>query len=227
LAYYFVEQDMKACVRIIVLSLLCLKAAAQETVAEVATPKIPRLELGLKAGLNYNTLQMEGIPAFSIETKTGYVGGAFASLAFNDYLGLKAEALISQKSFSGSNHVDSSNYVFTRSAAYLDFPLLLQIKPAKWLHIVVGPQYSYLVSVSDRVKGDDGDLAKAVKAENTKISYNNIGGCAGIEFTFKRVWVWGRYNVDFESNNWSGTNSLPAYKNEVYQVGVGFSFFRL
>ena len=206
---------------------MCFSAGAQEMAADVVTPRIPRLELGLKAGLNYNTLQMEGMPSFSIETKTGYAGGAFASLALTEYIGVKAEALISQKSFSGSNNVDSSSYVFTRSAAYLDFPLLLQIRPAKWFHIVVGPQYSYLVSRSDRVKGDDGELAKAVKAENTKIAYNNIGGCAGIEFTFKRVWLWGRYNVDFENNNWNGTSSLPAYKNEVYQVGVGFSFFRL
>lgn len=218
---------MRSLVYIILLGLLSFNAVAQEVVADAVTPKIPRLELGLKAGLNYNTLQMEGMPSFSIETKTGYVGGAFASLALTEYIGVKAEALISQKSFSGSNHVDSSNYVFTRSAAYLDFPLLLQIRPAKWFHIVVGPQYSYLVSKSDRVKGDDGELAKAVKAENTRIAYNNIGGCAGVELTFKRVWVWGRYNVDFENNNWNGTGSLPAYKNEVYQVGVGFSFFRL
>lgn len=218
---------MRSLVNIILLGLLSFNARAQEVVADAVTPKVPRLELGLKAGLNYNTLQMEGMPSFSIETKTGYVGGAFASLVLTEYIGVKAEALISQKSFSGSNHADSSSYVFTRSAAYLDFPLLLQIRPTKWFHIVVGPQYTYLVSKSDRVKGDDGELAKAVKAENTRIAYNNIGGCAGVELTFKRVWVWGRYNVDFENNNGNGTGSLPAYKNEVYQVGVGFSFFRL
>ncbi len=218
---------MKPFVNIALFSLLCLKAGAQEVVADAVTPKIPRVELGLKAGLNYNTLQMQGEPAFSIETKTGYVGGAFVSISLTDYIGVKAEALISQKSFSGSNRMDSSNYVFTRSAAYLDFPLLLQIKPAKWFHIVAGPQYSLLVSKSDRVKGDDGDLSKAIKAENESVNSNNIGGCAGVEFTFKRLWIWGRYNVDFESNNWNGTSSLPAYKNEVYQVGVGFSFFRL
>lgn len=218
---------MRSLVNIILLGLLSFNARAQEVAADAVTPKVPRLELGLKAGLNYNTLQMEGMPSFSIETKTGYVGGAFASLVLTEYIGVKAEALISQKSFSGSNHADSSSYVFTRSAAYLDFPLLLQIRPTKWFHIVVGPQYTYLVSKSDRVKGDDGELAKAVKAENTRIAYNNIGGCAGVELTFKRVWVWGRYNVDFENNNGNGTGSLPAYKNEVYQVGVGFSFFRL
>ena len=218
---------MKPLINIALFVLLLVKANAQEVIADAVTPKIPRVELGLKAGLNYNTLQMQGARPFSIETKTGYVGGAFISIALTDYIGVKAEALISQKSFSGSSNVDSSNYVFTRNASYLDFPLLLQIKPAKWFHIVVGPQYSYLAFKSDRVKGNDGDLAKAVKLENEKVNINNFGGCAGVEFTFKRVWIWGRYNVDFESNNWKGTTSLPAYKNEVYQVGVGFSFFKL
>lgn len=210
-------------VYILFLIVVTLNTFGQEKVAEALAPE-PRIDLGIKAGLNYNSLLYNN-NAFDVESKIGYVGGFFISAGINKLFGGKAEALISQKSFSGSGTVDSTKYIYTRNACYVDFPLLLQIKPTKWLGIVGGVQYTALVFKADAVKTNNLESTQTILTENKNVASNNLGACAGLEFTFKRIWVWGRYNVDFDQNN-NGSRTIPTYRNEVVQIGVGYSFFR-
>lgn len=204
--------------------LITFAALGQEGVEEAVKPE-PRVELGIKAGLNYNSLLYNN-NAFDNESKIGYVGGFFISAGINKVIGGKAEALISQKSFSGSSTVDSTDYIYTRNACYIDFPLLLQIKPTKWLGLVGGVQYTALVFKGDAVETNNAETSQRLLTENKNVASSNLGACAGVEITFKRIWVWGRYNVDFDHNNGNGTRTIPAYRNQVVQIGVGYSFFR-
>jgi len=62
-----------------------------------------------------------------------------------------------------------------------------------------------------------------VNNDYSNIKKNIFGGVLGLDVNLgDNLFLYGRYTIDFKNNNGDGTSSTPAYKNQVFQVGLGF-----
>jgi hypothetical protein len=180
-----------------------------------------KLHIGVKGGLNFASLIQDDYPDYEVDHKIGYVAGAFLAIPLNKFIGLQPEVLISQKGFESKGTFLLSNYTFSRTTTYLDIPLQIQLKPMEQLAIVGGVQYSYLLSKKDEVSGPNSSVVDEVKYDNDDVTKNLLGAVVGLDITLNHFLIFGRYNLDLRKNNGDGTTTIPKYKNQVFQIGVG------
>jgi hypothetical protein len=179
------------------------------------------LELGAKAGINIsNVWDTEG-QEFEADAKTGFAGGIFLGIPLGTLIGLQPEVLISQKGFKGSGMLLSFPYTFKRTTTYLDVPLQLQVKPAEFLTIVGGPQFSYLLNQKDEYTFGTNSTEQEEAFENDNIRRNIFGFVAGVDLIYQSLVFSGRVGWDFQSNNGDGTSETPRYKNQWLQFTLG------
>jgi hypothetical protein len=179
---------------------------------------------GLKAGVNFANVYDEEGNDFVANGRTGFFAGAFVSVPFSQMLGLQPEVNYSQKGYTASQSVLGVPFEYERTTSYLDIPLLLQIKPHKNFTILVGPQFSYLLDTKDELKG----VFEFVEDEEiTEDNYkkNIIGGVIGFEANWKGLLFTARGNFDFTESDEEGNTFSPRYKNQVFQLGLGYTFY--
>lgn len=177
---------------------------------------------GVKAGMNYSNVWDEEGQDFRADAKVGFAGGLFLGIPVGRYLGIQPELLISQKGFQGSGTLLGQPYSFSRTTTYLDIPLQLQVKPAEFMTIVLGPQYSYLMNQKDVYTYGTNSSAQEQEFNNDNIRKNVLGFVAGADVLISHVVVSGRMGWDLQKNNGDGTSSTPRYKNQWIQFTVGF-----
>jgi hypothetical protein len=126
---------------------------------------------GIRAGLNFSRFDGELEQNGAGETveefdliSSFHVGFGFV-YEFTSYLGLRAELMYSQKgvrhrfegdsyavytSTTGNTLVSTGERVMVNNIinSYVDLPLMLFVKPAKWLEISIGPSVGVLASAS-------------------------------------------------------------------------------
>lgn len=179
-----------------------------------------KLLFGIKAGGNYSNVYDEESQDFNADPKYGFTAGAFLSIPIGRYLGVQPEVLFSQKGF----HASGSNYSFTRTTDYLDVPLLVAFKPAEFLTILGGPQYSYLMKQNDRFDSPLINIEQQQEFENDNIRKNILCFVGGVDFNLRRFVFGARAGWDVQHNNGDGTSSNPRYKNVWYQGTIGLRF---
>jgi hypothetical protein len=181
-----------------------------------------KLAFGIKAGINRSNVWDEKGQDFKADARFGFVGGAFLGIPAGRFLGFQPEVLVSQKGFQGSGTLIGTAYTFSRTTTYIDIPLQLQVKPAKFLTVLVGPQYSYLVHQKDVFTFGTNSTAQEQEFTNDNIRKNVLGFVAGADFIIERIVISGRMGWDFQNNNGDGTSNTPRYKNKWMQLTVGF-----
>lgn len=181
-----------------------------------------KLSFGVKAGLNVaNVWDSEG-QDFQADAKVGFAGGAFVGIPIGMYLGFQPELLVSQKGFTASGTLLGSEYSMQRTTTYIDVPLQLQVKPAEFLTIVVGPQYSFLVHQLDVYTFGSTSIVQEQEFENDEIRKNIFGFVAGADLSVSHFVFAPRMGWDLLNNNGDGTSTTPRYKNRWVQLTVGF-----
>lgn len=181
------------------------------------------VRIGIKGGLNIATVIRTNDDNSSSSPLLGFNGGAVLQLPLGQLIAIQPEVLFSQKGYKASGNVLGTDYDYRRFLNFLDIPILLRINASKAVGLVVGPQYSYLLGTHTRFKSGDATYQQDVNNDNSNIRKNIFGGVAGIDINFDRnVFIYGRYTIDFQNNNGDGTSSTPSYKNQVFQVGLGF-----
>lgn len=180
--------------------------------------------IGVKGGLNFSSLVQDNYPDYEVDHKLGYVAGAYLAIPLNKYIGLQPEVLISQKGFESRGSVLGTPYTFRRTTTFLDIPLMIQLKPTEELSIVGGVMYSYLLSKRDEAGGNNIVVVDQVEYDNSDITKNILGAVVGLDLNLNHFLIFGRYNIDLRRNNGDGTSTVPQYKNQVFQVGVGLVF---
>lgn len=179
-------------------------------------------EFGIKAGLNAsNVWDAEG-EEFRADTKAGIAAGVFFGIPVGKFLGIQPEILISQKGFKGEGILLGSTYSFKRTTSYIDIPLQLQIKPAEFLTLVVGPQFSYLFNQKDNYTFGTNSNDQEEQFSNDNVHKNILGAVVGFDVIYYSMVVSARAGWDFQTNNGNGTNSTPRYKNQWLQLTLGF-----
>lgn len=181
-----------------------------------------KFTFGIKAGINYSNVWDEKGQDFNADPIVGFAGGLFFGVPIGMYLGFQPEVLVSQKGFTGTGTLLGSPYSFKRVTTYLDVPLLLQVKPASFITVLVGPQYSYLLNEKNEYTFGSNSVAQEQQFNNDNIRKNTLGFVAGLDINITHVVVSGRVGWDFQSNNGDGTSFTPRYKNQWLQFTLGF-----
>ena len=207
---------------IISISLITVSLGATLKAQDASIDSRGVFAFGIKAGANYSNVWDEQGQDFKASPKIGFAGGAFFGIPIGRYLGFQPEVLLSQKGFQGSGTLEASSYSFSRTTTYIDIPLQLQVKPAEFLTIVAGPQYSYLMHQKDVYTFGTNSIAQEQAFTNDNPRKNILGFVAGADIIISHIVVSGRMGWDFQTNNGNGTSTTPRYKNQWLQFTVGF-----
>lgn len=210
--------------KLTIAAVLAFACAATVNAQDNSADPRDNFHLGLKGGLNFASVIHDAYPNYEVNHKLGYVAGAFAAIPLNTYIGLQPELLISQKGFESRGNFLGAPYTFRRTTTYLDIPLMIQLKPTKELSVVGGIMYSYLLSKRDVANTNNVVVTDQVEYENNDITRNILGAVVGLDLNLNHFLIFGRYNIDLRRNNGDGTSTVPEYKNQVFQVGIGLVF---
>ena len=177
-----------------------------------------RVKVGLTGGLNIaNT-----VDAYNSNYSTGSIAawnaGLYLDIPLVYPLSFEPEVLFSQKGYSAQ----TTDGNLTSRSNFIDVPLLAKFHLAPGFNFLIGPQLSFLTSTTNTY-----DNGFAV-TEQDHYNYNNnttfVDGVVGVSFDLNRaVELRARYTIDFNEDNGNGTY-VPAYRNQVFQLGLGFTF---
>lgn len=184
-----------------------------------------KLNFGLKGGANYSNVYDAKGEEFRADPKFGLAAGAFVSIPLGKLFAIQPEILYSQKGFKATGIILGSTYKFTRTTNYIDVPLLFAVRPVKFISIVAGPQYSYLISQKDVFANASTSIAQEQEFENDNIRKNTLCLTGGIDINVGHFIYGARAGWDVQNNNGDGTVTTPRYKNVWYQATLGYRFF--
>jgi Outer membrane protein beta-barrel domain len=178
---------------------------------------------GIKAGVNISNVYDTKGEDFVAKAKAGVAIGASIQIPLGSIIGVQPEILYSQKGFKGTG-ILGSPYSYTRTTNYLDIPLLLAIKPINELTILVGPQYSFLLSEKNEFENTLFTSVQEQQFDNDNIRKNTLAFLGGVDLNFDKVVIGVRARWDVQNNVGDGTSNTPRYKNVWYQATLGYRF---
>ena len=178
-----------------------------------------RPKVGIAGGLNVSNT----VDAYNSDFSTSSIAGAHIGLTFEVPLiyplSFAPEILFSQKGYKAETQYGT----FRQRTNHIDIPLLAKFRVTKGFNIVVGPQLTF--QTSTRNTYDDG--FSTIYRDN----YDNlndksfIAGVLGVGIDINRnVELRARYALDLQQNRGDYNSSLPDFRNQVFQIGLGFKF---
>jgi hypothetical protein len=180
-----------------------------------------RIKVGLEAGLNVaNT-----VDAYNSNYSTGTIAGLNAGVTLEVPLiyplSFEPEVLFSQKGFTSNDaSINDGGGNFTSRSNFIDVPLLAKFRLAPGFNFLIGPQISFLLNTTN-----------SYPATYTQDHYNYNGnttfldGVIGFSVDINPlVDIHARYTIDFNQTDAYGNTTVPAYRNQVFQIGLGFKF---
>lgn len=180
---------------------------------------------GIKVGLNRSNVYDASGNDFVADPKSGFMAGAYLAIPLGRLLGVQPELLFSQKGFASSGRINGDRYTLERTTNWLDVPLQVQLKPFRFLTLLGGVEYSYLLSQSDRLDLGTTILEYSDAFENDNIRKNIFGAVAGIDFNFHHLVLSGKACWDLTANRGDGSSFTPRYKNVWLQAAIGYRFY--
>lgn len=172
---------------------------------------------------NSNVWDTEG-EEFKADSKIGLVLGANISIPILRVFEFQPGLFFSQKGFDATGKVLGANYNFKRTLNFLDIPLLVGFRPIDNVTILLGPQYSYLMSQKDEFLNPLLNVEQQKEFDNANIRDNMLCVLTGFDVKVDHFVFGARLGWDLTKNNGDGTSSTPRYKNTWTQFTVGFSF---
>jgi len=101
-------------------------------------------------------------------------------------------------------------------------PLLVSVKPTPMITLLVGPQYSYLVSQTDVFSSSLLTVEQEEEFENDNIRKNTLCFLGGIDINVSSFVFGARVGWDLLQNVGDGTSTTLRYKNVWYTATIGF-----
>jgi len=176
-------------------------------------------KVGLAGGLNISNT----VDAYNSNFSTSSVTGAHIGLTFEvpiAYpLSFAPEFLFSQKGYKAETEYGN----FKSRTNFIDIPLLAKLRVTRGFNIVVGPQLTFQTSTRNTYDNGFNTIYKDNYDNLEDKSY--ISGVIGVGFDINRnVELRARYALDLNQNRGDFNSSLPDYRNQVFQIGLGFKF---
>lgn len=189
-----------------------------------------KLSGGLRGGINFaqwkqevilNSLQTGTIStAFTSDSRTGYLLGIYYTLMFNQKIGLQPELLY--------NSVGSKSGSSTINVNYVSLPVFLRYNIADRVHVLGGPQASYLISAEGQNTSPTGAVTTNIKDSLTSMDFGIVLGL-GVDLGKLNLGI--RYFVGFTNiaKNPTGSSSGVNFKQDIsnrgWQVLAGYRLF--
>lgn len=183
-----------------------------------------QVSFGAKVGTNLSNVYDTSDEQMQADPKFGLALGGFMTVPIVQFLALQPEILFSQKGFQGSGTLLGTNYSFARTTNYIDIPILLAIRPSEMFSVLVGPQYSYLMSQKYVFNSILGSSLQEDDFNNENIRRNTLCLTGGADINFDKMVFGLRAGFDLMNNNGDGTSNTPRYKNLWYQATIGYKF---
>lgn len=202
---------------------MLLLAAAMVSITYAATAQ-DGLAFGLKVGTNYSNVYDSEGEDFEADAKFGLAAGAFLSIPIGKYLGIQPEVLFSQKGFKGTGTLFGSSYDLTRTANYIDVPLLIAVKPTGSITLLAGPQFAFLMKEKNVFTNSTTSIEQEREFDNDNIRKNTLCFIGGFDVNLEHTVIGLRAGWDLSNNNGNGTSSTPRYKNVWGQLTLGYRF---
>jgi len=171
--------------------------------------------VGVKGGANL--FKIDG-KSFSEEFQSGYTLGAFSEINFGKKWGIQPEVIWNQ---TNTRTTSSFNEIYPNSLSdlkdvklnYLSIPLLLSYRPAKFLSLQAGPQFSILMDQHKNL------------LENGQQAFKNgdFAMLAGAQLNIGGVKLGGRYQIGLANIN--DIDNQDKWKNQGWQLYAGFRMF--
>jgi hypothetical protein len=144
----------------------------------------------------------------------GYHLGGFAEIMISDKIGIQPELLWSQTALTtGSSLSDlystSLSELTKIKLNYITIPLLLNIRPAKFITFQVGPQFGIL---QDKKNSVSTNVQSAFKS-------GDFSMLAGVQLKVLSFRVYGRYGIGLTNIN--DLSNQEAWKSRTLQIGIG------
>jgi len=210
--------------KIIILSILAVTCIVTCSNAQENKDYRKQLMFGLKAGANSSNVYDAQGEAFIAKPKYGFAGGVFLSIPIGRYFGIQPEILYSQKGFKATGTLLGSPYELTRTSSFIDVPLLIAVKPARFLTLLAGPQFSYLTKQKDVLSNSTSTTQQEQVFKSDNIRKNILCFIGGVDFNFNHLVLGARAGWDLKNNNGDDTSTTPRYKNAWLQATVGVRF---
>ena len=180
---------------------------------------------GLKAGVNISNVYDKEGNNFVATGAFGFAAGGFVTIPLGEYFAIQPEVLFSQKGFKGSGTILGSPYNYERTTNFLDIPILVAFRPIKFVSVVFGPEYSFLLSEKNNFSSAISNASQEQQFTNDNIRKNIFGLTGGVDLNVTDIAVIGlRAGWDLQQNNGDGTSTTPRYRNVWYQFTLGYRF---
>ncbi|WP_026993814.1 porin family protein [Flectobacillus major] len=202
-----------------------LLAATSYINAQDSSDKRDNIMFGLKAGTNYSNVYDSQGEAFNANAKYGVAAGVYLGIPFGKLIGIQPEVLFSQKGFQATGKILGSTYDFTRTTSYIDVPIFLAIKPIKFITILAGPQFSYLIKQKDVFADGTTTVAQETEFSNDNLRKNIMCFVGGVDINLNHLVIGARAGWDVQNNSGSGSSTTPRYKNAWLQATIGFNLY--
>ena len=186
----------------------------------VMTSQAQGLHLGVKAGANIMKIDGE---SFNSDFNYGYNVGAFAQINLPGMIGFQPEVNFNQTPYHTGNQFSDiypSNADDVKGKLnYLSIPVLLAIRPIKFISILVGPQFGIALNSNQHLLTNGQDAFKK----------GDVSAVGGAQLNLANFIVGARYVVGLSNVREASTdNSVTVsenWKNQGFQVYVGLRFF--
>ena len=144
----------------------------------------------------------------------GYHLGGFAEIMLSEKIGIQPELLWSQSSLTTASSLPalystSLSELSKVKLNYISIPLLLNIRPAKFITFQVGPQFGIL---QDKKNSMANNVQSAFKS-------GDFSMLAGVQLKVLSFRIYGRYGIGLSNIN--DLSNQDAWKSKTLQLGVG------
>lgn len=182
------------------------------------------VHLGPKLGLNYSNVFDERGDEFVAKSTFGLVGGGFVSFPIGLHFAVQPEILFSQKGFKANGSILGLDYQLRRTSSFIDVPLFFAWRPVRFITLMAGPQFSYLINQKDVFTSSSNSYSVEQEFKNEDVRKNMLCFVGGMDININYLVFGMRAGFDFQENQGNGNNSVPRYKNVWLQGTVGFRF---
>jgi opacity protein-like surface antigen len=177
-----------------------------------------------KIGFEFGTNISNSVSSSNSNYSTGSLVGLNAGITFDlpliYPLSFAPEVIYSQKGYTA----ETSDGNFTQRTHFIDVPLLAKFRIGPAFNFYIGPQLSYLISTTNTY--DNGfTVTSEHYYENNYGHKSFLDGVLGVSFDINRnVDLHARYTIDLSQTDSYGDTYTPDYRNQVWQIGLGFKF---
>jgi opacity protein-like surface antigen len=181
-----------------------------------------QVRFGVAGGVNLSNIIKDGDPNFSTDTKVGANVGLFVQIPVSRQISFQPELLYSQKGYRAITRYGE----FSQRSNFIDLPLLLKLHLTPGFHAVIGPQVSFLMSTKNIYRdGFSTTVIDEYNRDTDGFNKNLLAGVVGVGFDLNRnVDLHARYAIDLQKSNLNGTADFPDFRNQVWQIGLGYKF---